>query len=248
MRLKVALLCLVLVSIAPCANAFPLTGGNGQINATVVGTFPGPLGTSEDQLFLDVLFDYRGFDVEHVARDVFLKIDLVDSDDKFYEGRFIDDIGNGADGTWRNLYVFDVPPKIDIKRVRIDSRGPPFSIEWTGVPEVKDTLLGIKFYGITRNQEYDSQTDSISADIKITNLAQNEQEIGNDQFVLIDQIGYPYKGSNSWGNPSIVHDATLLPTESMRFNLVFDAVSRLSRPVYLKYLPSNLTMDISAWV
>ncbi len=39
----------------------------------------------------------------------------------------------------------------------------------------------------------------------------------------------------------------LSPGESMRFNIDFGEISKLSRPIYLKYLPSNLTMDILAW-
>jgi len=247
MRLRIVLLCVVLVLMASCVSAFPLTGGNGQFNATVLGTYfePSSHDGLPDTILLEIMFNWKGEDVERSLTVNFLALNLVDSDDKFYKGSFKDYIGGTSFGKCRLLYTFDVPSgkKIEIKRVRITpptSRGSPFSIEWTGVPEVKDASLGMKFYTIERKQEYDSETDSLSADIKVTNSAQNEQKISPDQFVLSDQFGFQYKGGSG-------EDVMLLPGESMRFNLGFGGVSKLSRPLYLKHLPSNLTMDISAW-
>jgi len=245
MRLKVAVLCLVLVSLASCANAFPLTGGNGQINATVLGTFV-VHGAGGDELYIDILFPANYY--EHLA---YPGVTLVDSEDRFYDMQDMQrGIGMPEYRTPRHAFVsYNIPEKAEIKRIRITPKaGDPFSIEWTGVPEVKGPNIGMKFYGLTSKfppgsiTEATDYTKSWGLDVKITNTGTQKQLIGNDQFEVVDQFGFHYGGKD------LHQSVNLLPGESMRFTVVVDSVSMLSRPVYLMHLLSNLTMDISAWV
>jgi hypothetical protein len=240
----------MLVLMASLAGAFPLSGGNGQFNATVFGTY-----TEANIIVVDMMYDFRGYKIEGVQDHDFLKVHLVDSDDKFYESSDKVGIGYGSrysqlkdllEDRKRALFFFKVPSDkpIEIKRLRItpaESRGSPFSIEWMGVPEVIGMPISMKFYSIERKSgDYYSQM-IWSADIKITNNDPVNQVISGLDFVLIDQFGYPHASAS---DGEVV---TLLPGESMRFNVRFPDVSKLSRPIYMQYAPSNLTMDISAW-
>lgn len=245
MKLRIALLGTMLVLMASIVSAFPLVGGNGVMNATVLGTYTVHHDRSDlTDVKVDVMFDYSGV----TGGDFYyLKTHLVDSEDVFYEGDPEETIGGGQSsiGKSRVLFSFDVPSgkSIEIKRLRITPRdGSPFSIDWAGVPEVDGVPISMKFYSIGRDSGYGHsyELDILSADIKVTNIAQTEQTICGDQFFIVDQFGFSYEGSGA--------KVTLLPEESMRFNVAFGGVSKLSRPVYLKYAPSNLTMDISAWV
>ena len=245
------LLCVVLMLMASCVSAFPLSGGNGQINATVLGIFQ-----DDGTLYLDILFPANYY-VDSPNADT-TKVTLVDSEDKFY------DMSGGPSGSGSSVGDQDrksprrlfssssVPQKAEIKRVRIaPAKGDPFSIEWTGVPEVKGPSVSMKFYGPTTPPGYDPSERTLMKDwgfdVKITNIGTQKQSIGNDQFEVVDQFGFHYGGitsSEMVQGPSFVD---LMPGESMRFTVVIERVSKLSRPVYLTHLPSNLTMDISAW-
>jgi hypothetical protein len=246
MSLRIALACLMMMLTASCVSAFPLTGGNGLFNATVFGTFSDPL-TRDDayvMLYLDVLFpeDYKFRDADIV---------LVDSDDKFYtmEERETGFVGEFSPRRcfWSLPYPEKAVPKnAELKRVRISPKiGDPFSIEWTGVPEIKGPSMSMKFYGPTNfvDRMNPSTTKSWRFDVKITNTGNQTQSISNDQFEVIDQFGYHYAGDYESSS-----SVDLMPEESMRFTIGIERVSKLSRPVYLTHAPSNLSMDISAWV
>jgi hypothetical protein len=172
---------------------------------------------------------------------------LVDSEDKFHEPDFgtegVDSVG-ALGRSSRNIWPFDLPDKVDIKRIRVTpTLGDPFSIDWTGVPEVISSKITFKFYGIARvpsiSGRYD-ELDALDADIKITNNGKNTTVIDSGKFVIIDQFDFPYASSTT-------DSVKLLPGESMRVSIKFESVSMLSRPVFLIYRPENLSMDISAW-
>lgn len=224
LKLKIVFLCMVLMVMVSCVSAFPLTGGNGKVSASVLGTM-----TEGDRIGIDIVGNIVPGDVT-----------LVDSEDKFYEGgdrEGITSIANYVPG--RNIFFVNVPDKVEIKRIRITPlEGDPFSIEWTGVPEVNDSIIGMKFYGL-QTAERSRHIKSWTVDIKITNSGSQKQTIEGSQIEVVDQFGYPYNG--------VFKILDLMPGEAARFNIKVEAVSDLSRPVYLKYLPSNLTMDISAW-
>jgi hypothetical protein len=250
MKLRIVLLCSMLVLMASLAGAFPLSGGNGQFNATVLGTY-----TKGNTIYADIIFTQA----DGRLPISYGKAYLVDSEDRFYEEGRGDAIGSashrddfGADllGMRRLLKRFEVPSDtaIEIKRLRInppEGYGSPFSIEWTGVPEVTSGSTTMKFYGMDRKISPPTDpADAISVDIKITNSAGTELKINKQDFVLVDQFGYPYWAA--FQHPEN-RETTLLPGESMRFNVQFSGISKLSRPLYLQYPSLNLTMDISAW-
>ena len=171
---------------------------------------------------------------------------------KKYTNQQVNDVGNG---------IIKAPIDAGLSDSNLCSRmaalvGDPFSIEWTGVPEVKDSSLYMKFYGI-KFQDIQHSSDRRAGimsdamiDVKIKNNGTVKQRISNDQFEVVDQFGFTYTGrgeTNSISAP--VAPVDLMPGESVRFNVVIEYISPLSRPIYLKHTSfgSNLTMDISAW-
>jgi hypothetical protein len=100
----------------------------------------------------------------------------------------------------------------------------------------------MKFYGFESMEEQFSQLNERTwlADIKLTNTGDSISEINGGGFWIVDQFDYPYatEQSSSW---------KLLPGESMRTTIEFSGISKLSRPMYLIYAPTDLRMDISAW-
>lgn len=245
--MKLVLLCLALVALASSANAFPLSGSNGIVNATVFGMYK-PL---DDVIVLDISCS------EYLLSE---NVVLVDADDKFYEAEDVSQGRVGLSGYYdvidRTLYAFEgIPPQTEIKRVKITpGEGDPFSIEWTGVPEVKGIPISMKFYGLEIKSDYGSpdyqnpiQLDTWMADVKITNTGNDTLEFKRIDFAFIDQFGYSYDARDTTGET-----VKLLPAESMRTKIgrggwADGGFSKLSRPVYMVYKPSNLRMDISAW-
>lgn len=259
MNNRIALLFAIgLIAIMNSANAFPLSGGNGEVNATVIGTYR----SSNDLLILDIISDDSRVDVV-----------LVDADDKFYQQEehrdyaqvsenrdtsiIVDGVVMPIPTKIRMLYGFEnVPQDVEIKRVRITplNEGDPFSIEWTGVPEVEGVPLSLKFYGLSSGEDENGCNDVSrwlqvncevrnnywTADVKLKNSDTVPLDIKYSDFVIIDQFGFSYPAHDT-------DTLKLMPNESMRTNIIFRSISKLSRPIYLVYEPSNLTMDVSAW-
>jgi hypothetical protein len=245
LRMKLGFLCLALVLLVPLVAAYPLSGSNGIVNATVLGTYNFGKDIRIDMMFIN--FPSTGS----------TSISLVDSDDNFYEGSSVSTVGihdffntdtgrnagsapDGSRGS-RHIYSFSgIPQDAEIKRIRITPPGSdPFAIEWQGIPEAVGTPLSMKFYGIESN-EY-----SWLAKVKLMNTGTNLLKIkgGSSEdsgFYLGDQFGFYYAG--------LVSPATdLLPGESIRVTIDFRGISKLSRPVELIYAPSGLKLEISAW-
>ena len=271
MVMRLCILVLVLFVLATGANAFPLTGGNGQVNATVLGMYTTNFSVTQPILILDVL-----------CNDPLNEIALVDSDDKFYQHGVNDMLSFGElpdrGVARRHLIGFEgIPAQTEIKWVRITpSVGDPFSIEWTGVPEIKGTPITVKFYGFKRESRiYRDPNTAIGSnaanhlvasgilclggmqcelnkwivDVKVTNTENNSLNFKNNQFDIVDQFGFAYQADAVFeanrGDDERIEK--LMPGESMRTSITFSEVSKLSRPVYLVYTPSNIKMDISAW-
>lgn len=246
MKMKLGFLCLSLVLLAPLVTAYPLSGSNGIVNATVLGTY-----NFNQDIRIDIMF------IKFPSNGS-TSIALVDSDDNFYEGSAVSTVGihdfyNTDTGRnvgnapvssrgSRHIYSFSgVPKEAEIKRIRITPpRSDPFAIEWQGIPEVKGIPLSMKFYGLDSN-EY-----SWLAKVKLTNTGTKLLKISGGSsedsgFYLGDQFGFYYAGLIS---PA----PELLPGESVRVVIDFRGISKLSRPIDLIYVPSNLKLDISAWV
>jgi hypothetical protein len=80
MKLRIALLCVVLVLMASQVSAFPLSGSNGIWNATIFGVYPYE-GNSYEPYAVGQVIDMM------VPRESYLDIVLVDSEDKLYSPR-----------------------------------------------------------------------------------------------------------------------------------------------------------------
>ena len=115
-----------------------------------------------------------------------------------------------------------------------------------GCPRSYWKNITLKFYGVKEDQTgfaqiADKEIKNWQMDVKLTNKLSTTQTISNNDFVIVDQFGYPYKMDR--GN-----EIDLLPGESARITLTSSGVFKLSRPVSLVYVPENLKMDVSAWV
>ncbi len=244
-----ALVVLGLVSMN--AMAFPLTGGNGITNATVVGV---TIDSSDKDASANTL-NYITIDIiGDTERSV---ITLVDSEDRFYNMDTALDIGLDH-GTPRMIYYAKIPANAEIKRIRIAppaKMGDPFSIEWTGVPQTNDSMIGMKFYGIQYTKREDDYAFgdyhpwyiyTWNIDFKIVNEGTAKLRFVYDNFGVVDQFGYLYKGYINNQDP--FEGLVLMPGESARLTMEINSVSALSRPTYLECIPTGLKMDISAWV
>lgn len=264
----------MLFALANNSNAFPLNGGNGEVNAAILGTYR----STNDMIILDIN-----------STDSIDFVELVDADDKFYVAekqntRRVGDIDDNSQISWRTLYCFNnVPHDMEITKVKITpSNGDPFSIDWEGVPEVKSTPLSMKFFGLSVNKGRnitaevlgglsktkrgieeiwytvsgenvpdgtERNTDDVSeevslnqwiADVKITNTGTTRLDIKNSDFSIIDQFDFTYSAE---GNET----KKLMENEPMRIPIKFENISKLSRPIYLVYKPSNIRLDIASW-
>lgn len=242
--MRTLLLLLALVLLVASAFAFPLKGGNGQVNAEVFGVLPGEtLNNNAAQQHKTQVMD-----VDVFYDSPLQKATIVDSEDKFYdcdrirgiESQFSSQLGsNIQENTGRVFFEFEVPQGIEIKRLKLTPFvGDPFSINWDKVPEVSSSSLEMKFYGANKNTNGGMQglSDVWNFDVKITNNDTKKMDISSDAFTILDQYGWFYK--------AIGDKNTLMPGESMRLD-IRSTMSKLSRPVALKY--DNLTMDVSAW-
>jgi len=253
-------MCLVFIFLSS-VDAFPLSGGNGKVNATVFGTIKGEIEGDIVPIYVDIGVNYEDYNLV-----------LVDDDDKFYSEKPIEDgsingvnscglgwwTGWGEDeGFCREVREFEIPSTATIKRLRVepkDSNGwlkpeekAPFSINWEGIPEVSDGNVLIKFYGANKPQETShapAKRVSWVFELKITNNGTENKIVRPRDFIVRDQYGWQYPGGERgyWGE---MDETQLLPGESMKFDLNVINLSPLSRPVELRY--ENLTMDISAW-
>jgi len=238
----------MLFAMANSASAFPLSNGNGDVNATVFGIIK----MEHGGIILDMMISDPNVDMSRMDNPE-TKVTLVDSEDKFYESdSYRKNVGNHR---WYLEFggFGEIPEKAEIKRVRISPPvGNPFSIDWTGVPEIKNDLVALKFYGFKNelNEDHSDPTGYLvstwTVDVKITNNDSTNLEVKERDFKIVDQFGSVYEtlASGLQDDSSV---ETLLPKESMRVNIEFHPVSQLSRPVYLIYEPLNQKMDISAW-
>jgi hypothetical protein len=215
--------------LASNASAFPLSGGNGIINVTVFGTY-----VDGDRIFVDL-----SIHKESTEEEDSYQFQLIDSEDRPY-GRVYDLPKTGP--MYRRMVLgFDVPEGTILKRIKvIPEKFDPFSIDWTGVPEVGNEIAAIKFYGSSSSSQrvygYAEAYDWVF-DTKLTNNGNETMSYSNEDFIIIDQFGWQYQGVAGPENK-------LLPGESVRFD-VNAKMYKISRPVVLGF--RGLEMDISAW-
>jgi hypothetical protein len=233
------------------AGAFPLSGQSGDVgrvgygqNVTVFGIIPTDLNDETTRIAVDLgtLTGYKG------------SVSLVDDQDKFYRLSCGDYHIGGGWHKGRFLLAFDVPKGTVIKRLKFEpilageKAGEPFSINWESVPEVSNGGMTMKMYSVTSKvrPEWDSTCDNSNSwafDIKLTNNLSENLLVSARDFVIVDQYGWEYDGRDYVDSAQDL--GQLVPGESMRFDMAFSRISKLSRPVVLKY--QNMSLDISAW-
>jgi hypothetical protein len=238
--------------LTTCADAFPLSGGNGVVNATVYGV------TSENgNLYVDMSVTHSD---PNPNEDDCL-VELVDSEDQVHATN--GGMNNIGDEEWSAVYngsaretlAFSVPTDVIIKRLKITPKNSdPFSIDWHGVPEISSNGVTMKFYSghRSRQPEYGSLLNANEYqwlfDIKLTNNRNTTLIFSTNGFNFADSNGWVYIASAA-GAP--VHQIKLSPNESLRFPITFNNVGEFSRPVLIGTTPEILggvKMDIGAWV
>ncbi|HUS76804.1 MAG TPA: hypothetical protein VMY43_12480 [Methanothrix sp.] len=224
-------LVLVVVSIS---QAFPLQTTDGIIK--IYGMIP-----TKDGFALDIFSPYQ-FQGRGIVSD--LKVDVVDSEDRFIKARNIRDVSNPGYND-RALYFFEFDqPATQIKRTRIETPNQDvYSISWSGVPEASTENITIKLYGVkdnTQEDTYDGLRDKqYDFEVKVTNKMTQGLALSPKFFWLLDQFNYGYEVKGE--------EYKLLPNESVRYTLHSQALSPLSRPKGLCFLPENFTIDLEGW-
>jgi hypothetical protein len=235
-RLGAAVIFALAIILMHSAQAFPLYGGNGIVNATVYGVMKYEYG---DGLYVDI----SGSDA-----DIY-DIELIDTDNNTYNdnsGPYRSTL-NGFPtetkykGSIRDMLLFDVPNEIIVKRLRIvPSHSDPFYINWTGMPEATGRNTTLRFYGATFEPNgMRWRQGNWNLDLNITNSANQTAEYNSSGFALIDQFGWVYSGEED--------DAlkTIPAGESLRFNVKVPFVSEISSPMAILF--EGMKLDISTW-
>jgi hypothetical protein len=226
---------LLFVLLAVNASAFPLSGGNGAVDATVFGVVKSDGSLAADNTILMDLAIH-----ENVSTPPSMNFQLIDSDDKAYATKEwipIDNINN-PDSKYRTVIQFQVPKGAIIKRLKITPEtSDPFSVDWEGVPEASNDNTTMKFYGSSIAYVGSMLKKRMVFDVKLTNTGQETLTYGTKEFMIIDQFGWAYEASGT-------DAAKLLPDESLRFNVDVN-MFQLSRPITLVF--KGMEMDISSW-
>lgn len=258
-------LMLLMLSNITFVCAFPLTGGNGIVNATVYGVTERDTINGDGIVYcIDMSADAGGKDSRH-----YYSVGLVDSEDKAYgpspssgamanfnsvDAVHLTDLAlNGY--KFRDTVQIAVPSGTIIKRLKITpDDSDPFSIDWEGIPEVSAQGVRLQFY--KGQSEYTSDGKyTWTFDVKVTNLG--DETITAPGFSMSDESGWIYGGSS-------VRDK-LLPGEALRFDVKVKDVGAFSRPSKLIFnmeppatfanieeiqsmVYEDATMDIGAWV
>lgn len=227
-------LILVLALLCVGAQAFPLVTSDGIIK--IYGMVP-----TSDGFALDVFSPYE-FQGRGIASE--LKVDIVDSEDRFIKARSIEDVSQPGYND-RALYFFEFDqPATQIKRVRIETPNQEvYSIAWSGVPEASTKNISIKLYGVKDNTQKDGytglQNKQYDFEVKVTNRMAQGLVLSPKFFWLLDQFNYGYAVKGE--------EYKLLPNESVRYTLSSQELSPLSRPKGLSFLPENFTIDLEGW-
>jgi len=228
----------ILMLLTSSVMAFPLSGGNDAANATVFAAMKeGNTIVMDIAVGVSTLYDSP----ENVD------LELVDDEDRRYSNSFVGDwVGGYKNGAARRIIKFDVPSGAAIKRLRVIptfvKTAEPFSIDWTGLPEISSDNATLKFYGVTKPSVKLNAFEGWVwvFDVKISNTGNETLNVKSDEFQLVDQFGWKYDGyldSN--------RDEKILPGETLRYTVNVNGVSEFSRPVFLKF--KDMKLDISAW-
>ena len=226
----------LMIILIPSAQAFPLHGDNGIVNATIYSIMKYEYGNG---LYVDIsASDVDVYDVE-----------LVDSDNNTYNGNSGPYRSNlhgfptetEYNGSIRDMLLFDVPKEIIVERIRIvPSHSDSFYIDWTDMPEATGHNLTLRFNGATFEPNgMRWRQGNLNLDLNITNNANQTAEYNSSSFALIDQFGWAYPGEEGDALKKIPAG------ESMRFNVKIPFVSEISRPVAVLF--KGMKLDISAW-
>jgi hypothetical protein len=239
---KALVLCvMLLISGISCVDAFPLSGGNGIVNATVYGVTT-ESGSSYTNFHIDMSATHLGLSNGYL-------VELVDSEDRVH-GTYEDGTNFGfgyrdADkrvvrnnNSIRGTLEFVVPKDAIIKRLKITPDDlDPFSIDWNGVPITSANGITMAFYS---GQRMPSERQWIF-DIKVTNTKNTTLSFSTEDFALRDNNGWIYIVDSLDSR-----EMKLVPNESLRFPITFNDVGEFARPSEILF--NNVTMDIGAWV
>jgi hypothetical protein len=240
MRLGYLLLSALLVLSISAASSFPLSGGNGQLNATVFGVIWGS--TPEENNMTDVYVDVAVGTPLSKIQVPCLNYTAVLLDEKGRSYQRADEICLGE----RNLLGFRVPKNDGIKQLKLEfEKGvnismnwkPIVLINWENPPEATADNLTMKFYNAKKSEVYYNGWRDWYFDVELTNKGKEKQLVAVREFTMLDQYGWDYTSGNL--------KCELFPGESMRFYLPVHYVSEISKPTMLKY--RNLSIDVSGW-
>jgi len=238
---------MVLVLLASCVSAFPLSGGNGIVNALVFGV-TSESDESNTQFYIDMC-------VTDIATPAYpgnnYFVELVDSEDRIHEtsssGANFGGYGHIYGNLVRDTLAFTVPKDAIIKRLKITpnqaTKSDPFSIDWNGVPEISSDGVIMKFYSGQRisPKYYDGQYQWVF-DIKLTNTGNTTLTFSTKDFYFEDNNDWIY------GADKDAREIKLSPNETLRFPITFTGIGEFSRATKIIFRDENVSMDIGAWV
>lgn len=252
---------LTLINSTVPVDAFPLTGGNGVVNATVYGvTEKGAINSDEMIYYIDMSankgerYSIVLVDSEDIAHGNSQTVDGMSNFEENSGSKY--DITHVYNGSFRDTLQIPVQKGTVIKRLKVTpGASDPFSIDWNGVPEISADGVRLQFYSGKSEYTGDGKF-AWTFDLKVTNL--RNDTINTPSFSMEDTSGWIYIGSTTGDK--------LVDGEALRFPVKFSDVGASSRPSKLicDLTPPTLgglgeeqnttnaygtvTMDIGGWV
>jgi len=219
------------------ACSFPLTGGNGYLNATVFGVLWGSSFGDNNltDVYIDIALDTPSIESQSLCANY--TAELLGENNKSYQRT--EEICLGK----RKLLGFKVSRNDVIKQLTLEGMNismdskPIIIISWDNPPEATADNLSLKFYDAKVSERYYDGWRDWYFDVELSNEGNKTQLVALRDFAMQDQYGWEYMSCNLI--------CELLPNESMRFYIPIHFVSDLSRPTVLEY--GDLSLDISGW-
>jgi hypothetical protein len=246
--MRCAALALTLMLALALAKGYPLYESNGAVNCTIFGAFknpftPGDVNAGKSTIFnVDVGLTRANATDNSTVNAIYT---LTDGNDKVYAMKQ-DYTRDLQPGRW--VLGFVVPKEAVAKSLTVapvdQKDGDQFVIPFEELINSSNEKAALLYYGITSSKS-EFNRRALEFDIGVYNNDTSRLFVSWKNFTMIDQWGWRYDSKaynkyNGEGFPAV----ELLPNQTVRYGVLFNYLSPLSRPVKLAYEYNNTSSII----
>ena len=223
---------LFLALVMGTAGAYPLQASDGNVTVILFGAIrmPYELNSSEEILKVDT----------GLLNAPNATYQMVDQYDAVYYPAMYKPLNEG-----RQLVYFVVPKDSLFKMVTATPDGrKPMNINWWATPRASNEFLLIRYYGIT-DWLINPDEQGIVVQVRGQNNGTQDVIFSPENFVLLDQWGWPYSATAGFDAESIAPESA----SQDRVLVGFSGISLQSRPmalVYGYYTDSPIVIDFDS--